>query len=68
MAAPTVSMETLLDQLMINTFEERAMSIFDVPDAYLNCDNSEEHFVLLKLEDKFMEIMCEVNPEFRKEI
>ena len=63
-----VSTETLLAQLTINTFEERAMAIFDVPGAYLNSSIPEDKFLLLKLEDKFVNIMCEVNPEFIKEI
>ena len=31
--APTVSMDSLLALLIIDAFEERAMAIFDVPDA-----------------------------------
>ena len=38
------------------------MAIFDVPGAYLNADMLEDKFVLLKLEDEFVDIMCEVNP------
>ena len=40
-ASPTVWMELLLPQLMINVFEEREMKIFDVPGAYLNADMPE---------------------------
>ena len=56
-AAPTVSMETLLSQLMIDTLEEHTMAIFEVPGAYLNFDIPEDKFVLLKLEDYFVYIM-----------
>ena len=38
MAAPTVSMEELLERLIIEAFEEHATEIFDVPGAYLNAD------------------------------
>ena len=40
-ASPTVWMELLLPQLMIDVFEERKMKIFDVPGAYLmlTCQN-----------------------------
>ena len=61
-------METLLAQLIIDSFEERATEIFDVPGAYLNSDMLEDKFVLLKLEDEFVDIMREVNPEFIKEV
>ena len=67
LVAPTVSMEALLPQLMIGPFEENAMELFDVPGAYLNSDMPEDKFVFFKLEDEFMGIMCEVNPEFRKD-
>ena len=63
-AAPTVSMDALLAQLMIDTFKERAMVIFDAPGAYSNTDMLEDKFVLLKLEDDFVGIIYEVNPEF----
>ena len=61
------SMKALLAQLMIDVFEERAMEIFDVPGAYLNPIIPEDKFVLLKLEDEFVDIMCEVNSEFIKD-
>ena len=38
------------------------MGIFDVPGAYLNADIPEDKFVLIKLEDEFVYIMCEFNP------
>ena len=40
MAAPTVSMEELLERLIIEAFEEHATEIFDVPGAYINSDMS----------------------------
>ena len=61
-------MEELLEQLMIEAFEEHAMEIFDVPGAYLNCDMTEDKFVLIKLEDEFVDIMCEVNPYFINDV
>ena len=42
------------------------MEIFDVPGAYLNYDIPEEKFALLNFEDRFVDIMYEVNPEFIK--
>ena len=51
------SMEDTLSQLMIDAFEERAMEIFHVPGAYLNDDMPEDTFLLLKLEDEFVDMM-----------
>ena len=52
-----VPMEELLAQLTIDVFEERTMAIFDILGAFLNSDMPEDKFVLLKLEDDFMDIM-----------
>ena len=61
-------MDELLDQLTINAFEEREIDIFDISGAYLNYKITEDKFVLLKLEDEFVETMSEVNLEFRKDV
>ena len=42
------------------------MEIFDVPGVYLNANMPEDKFLLLKFEDEFVDIICEVNPEFIK--
>ena len=44
------------------------MEIFDVPRAYLNADITEDKFILLKIEGYFVDIMCEVNPEHKKNV
>ena len=44
------------------------MAIFDVPGAYLNINMPEDKFVSLKLENEFLDIMCEVNPELIKDV
>ena len=59
-------MEELLAQLLINTFEERVLVMFDVSGSYLNTGMPEDMLVLLNLEDEFVDIMCKVNPEFIK--
>ena len=38
-----------------------------MPGAYLNAD-MRENIIILKTEDEFMNIMCEVNPEYRKNV
>ena len=43
-------MKALLDQLIIDMFEENAIDIFDIPGAYLNYDMPEDNFLLLKLQ------------------
>ena len=54
--------------LIINAHEGRDVANFDVPGEYLNVDNPEVKFVLLKIEGEFLDIMCEVNPEHKKNV
>ena len=57
-------MEALIATLVIGAKEKRDVTIFDVPGAYLHADMPKEKFVLLKLEDEFVRIMCDVNPNY----
>ena len=40
--------------------------MFDVPGAYLQTDLPDNKFVLLKIENEFVDIMCEINEEYKK--
>jgi hypothetical protein len=64
--SPTVSMEALTASLVIDAHEKIAVAICDVPGAYLNADMPDNKFVILKLEGKFVDIMCDVNPRVSK--
>lgn len=44
------------------------VAIFNIPGAYLHAKMPEEHQVMLKLKDKFVDIICTVNAEFKKHI
>ena len=66
--SPTVSTESLMVSLVIDAFEKRDVAIFDVPGAYLNAYMPDDKFVLLKLEGEFVDIMCEVNPEYTNDV
>ena len=68
-SSPTLSLEALMGVLLINSFEERDVAVFDVPGAYLHADIPDDKFVLLKFEgDYFVDIMCEVNPEYKEDV
>ena len=56
-ATPTVSMDLSMSQIIIDTFEERGMEIFDASGSYINADTPGDIFVSLKLEDDFANIM-----------
>ena len=63
-ASPTVSTEALLATAIIDAYEKRDVTVFDIPGAYLHADY--DKFVLLKLEGRFVDIMCQVNPDLKK--
>ena len=62
--SPTISLEALIATMMIDAFKGQRVATFDVPGAYLQTNLPEEKFALLKLEGQFVDIMCEVNPEY----
>jgi hypothetical protein len=63
-SSPTVSTEALMGTLAIDIKEGRDVAIFDVPGAYLQAEMPKEKKVLMKLRGQFVDIMCEVNPEY----
>ena len=52
--------------LLIDAHEDRDVAIFDVPGAYLQAEMPKEKKLLMKFRDEFVNIMCEVNPEYKK--
>ena len=63
---PTVSLEAILGTLLIDVREGRDVAIFDIPGAYLQAEMPKEKKLLMKFRDKFVDIMCEVNPEYKQ--
>ena len=49
--------------LTVDAHELRKVTVFDVPIAYLQTDLPKDKFVLLMLEDQFVDIMCSINPK-----
>ena len=54
--------------MVIDAHEGRHIATFDIPGAYLHVDIPEYKHILLKLKDEFIEIMCDVNEEYRKNV
>ena len=67
-SSPTLSFEALMGILLINAFEERDTAIFDVPGAHLHAKIPDDKFSILKIEGEFVDIMCEVNPEYKADV
>ena len=67
-ASPTVSIEALITTLIISGYEGRDVASFDVPGAYLHATMPEDKRVLLRLDGECVDIMCDVNPSFKKRV
>jgi hypothetical protein len=67
-SSPTLSLEALMAILLINAYEQRDTAIFDVPGAYLHAKIPDDKFAILKIEGEFVDIMCEVNPEYKDDV
>ena len=65
-SSPTVSLEAIIGTLLIDAKEGRDVAIFDVPGAYLQAEMPAEKKLLMVFRDEFVDIMCEVNPEYKK--
>ncbi len=63
---PTMSLESIIATLIIDAYEERCVSKADVPGAYLHAKMPEGKIVLMKLVGQFVDIMCDVNPEYKQ--
>ena len=66
--SPTVSLEVLSGTLIIDVYEERDVAIFEVLGLYLHAEIPKDKHVLMKFRGKFVEIMCQVNPEYSQYI
>ena len=67
-ASPTVGLESLMTTLMIGAYEGRKTISFDIPGAFLQAEMSEEKLVLLKMKGRFVDMMCDINSEHRKNV
>ena len=61
-------MGALFTSLNINAHEGRDVNFFDFPGAHLNADTPEDKFILLNIEWEFVDIMCKVKPEQKKNV
>ncbi len=67
-SSPNLSNEALMCLLLINSFENRDIAVFDVPGAYLHAEMPKDKFAILKIENEFVNIMCNVNPEYLNDV
>ena len=63
-ASPAVSLESLILSLMIDSYEGRDVATADVAGAFLKGDMPD--FVLIKLINEEVDIMCDVEPAHKQ--
>ena len=54
-----------MSTLLIDAMEQRDVAVFDVPGSYLQTEMPFKKRVLLRIRDEFVDIMCEVNPDYK---
>ena len=67
-ASPTASLESIMTTLVIDTQEGRGIAIANVPGAYLHAKFPNDKKVILQMTDIFVDIMCEINEEYKDHI
>ena len=62
----TVSTKGIIGSFVIDAYKEREIAIINIPGAYLHADmeHKENRRVILKLQDEFVEYMCQANPKY----
>ena len=59
-------MESLFTTLVIDAHEECNVATFEIPGAYLHTEMPADKNVILKLCGHFVDIMCDINGEYRQ--
>ena len=62
--SPTCSTESLMETLVIDVMEQIDVAIFDVPGDFLQTALTADNFLLVRIIDEFVDVICEVNPEY----
>ena len=69
-SSPTTNFEYLVTTLLIDACGQKDVAICDIPGAFLQAklkkDNNER--TIMRLEGEFVDIMCDVNPEYKPNI
>ena len=57
--------ESLISTLFFDAMKKCDISVFDVPGSYLQNDIPEDKLILLRIIYEFLDIVCEVNPDYK---
>ena len=67
-SSPTVSTETAMTKIMIDTIEGRDTAMCEVPGAFLHSEMPKDKRVIMKLQGGLFDIICEFNPCFKHHV
>ena len=67
-SSPTCAMESLIATLVIDAYEGRDVGVYDVPGAFLQSDIPKDKKLLMTIRGEFVDIMCDVNPEYKEHV
>ena len=59
-------MEALFATLIIDVTEGRDIAVFDVPGEFIQSEVPKDKMIHMVLRGEFVDIMCEVNPDYKK--
>ena len=60
-----ITMELLLPTMVIDAYEDRKVAAFNVHKLYPQIDLPKDKFTLLFMEGEFVDIMCDINTEYK---
>ena len=63
-----MSLGALLFTLITDADEGRNIATFDVPSTYINVEIPKDKKIFMKLGVYFVDIMCQVNPEYKQHV
>ena len=63
---PTASLDVIVTTLVIDVHDNRDIVIANINGAYLHAEMPKGKKVILKLKGVFVDIMCNINPEYKK--
>ena len=67
-ASPTFFLEALFTILIIYAYEEIDAAKQHVPGAYFHANFPESKTILLDLWGRFIDILCDINPEYKSNV
>ena len=63
---PNAYLESIFTMLVVDAYEERNIATFGITGVFLHTKIPADKNVILKLRGQFVDIMCDINEEYRQ--